>query len=281
MRAQFSAPPYGWPRDAIDAALIILFGSGHLRATVNGVALVAHGLDQGNVPRADFRVESATIDARQRLKARKLFQSAGIDCRPSEEVAAAARFLAALLDLAAGAGGDAALPVRPDTRHLTEMQSLAGNEQLLAVLNRHEELLAKLNDWTRAAELAAPRLPAFQRLQSLARHAHGLDAAQDAESQIEAIVQHRRRLDVTDSVPELAANLVDTLRAALADSQARYDAVYKDERLRLETAETEVHRLQGDARRRRGRARSHVATGDRRRRRTGSRVGRARPRQIP
>ena len=238
VRAQFSAPPCGWPRDAIDSALICLFASGHLHATVNGAALSARGLDQGKVPSADFRVESAIIDARQRLKARKLFQSARIDCKPSEEVAAAARFLAALLDLAAGAGGDAPLPARPDTRHLTEMQSLAGNEQLLAVLNQHEELLANLNDWTGAAELAATRLPAFRRLQSLARHAHGLDAAQDAEPQIEAIVQHRRLLDVTDPVPELAANLVDALRAALADSQARYDAVYKEESERLEAAES-------------------------------------------
>ena len=32
VRSHFSAPPFGWPRDAIDAALISLFGSGHLRA---------------------------------------------------------------------------------------------------------------------------------------------------------------------------------------------------------------------------------------------------------
>ena len=238
VRAHFSAPPCGWPRDAIDAALISLFGSGHLRAAVNGVALPVRGLDQGKVPSADFRVESATVDTRQRLTARKLFQRAEVDCKPGEEVAAAARFLATLLEVAARAGGDAPLPARPDTGHLTEMQSLAGNEQLLAVLDRHEELLANLNDWTRAAELAAARLPSFGRLQSLARHAEGLDAGVDSESQIEAIIRHRRLLDATDPVPEIARHLVDALRVAVAEAQANYDAAYEEERQRLEAAES-------------------------------------------
>ena len=212
MRAHFSAPPCGWPRDAIDAALISLFGSGHLRATVNGVALPARGLDQGKVPSADFRVESATVDTRQRLKARKLFQRAEVDCKPGEEAAAAARFLATLLEVAARAGCDAPLPARPDTGHLTEMQSLAGNEQLLAVLDRHEELLANLNDWTRAAELAAARLPSFGRLQSLARHAEGLGRRSWTRSRrsrrlVGGLRQDRRLLDATDPVPEVARQL--------------------------------------------------------------------------
>ena len=39
VRAHFSDPPYGWSRDAVDAALISLFGTGHLRATINGIPL--------------------------------------------------------------------------------------------------------------------------------------------------------------------------------------------------------------------------------------------------
>ena len=89
VRSHFSEPPYGWPRDAIDAALVSLFGAGHLRATANGVALHPRQLDQAKVPSTDFRTESATINARQRLKLRSLFQRAGIDCKPNEETAAA------------------------------------------------------------------------------------------------------------------------------------------------------------------------------------------------
>ncbi|HHM12985.1 MAG TPA: BREX system P-loop protein BrxC, partial [Planctomycetaceae bacterium] len=72
VRAHFSDPPYGWPRDAIDGALVSLFGTGHLRATLNGTPLKPGQLDQAKISSTDFRVESATIDTRQRLKVRKL-----------------------------------------------------------------------------------------------------------------------------------------------------------------------------------------------------------------
>ena len=113
VRSHLSGPPFGWPRDAIDAALISLFEAGHLRASANGVALKPRGLDQGKVASADFRIESATIDTRQRLRLRSLFQTAEIDCKPNEESEAAGRLLQKLEELARNAGGDAPLPERP------------------------------------------------------------------------------------------------------------------------------------------------------------------------
>ena len=179
VRAHFSASPCGWPRDAVDAALIGLFGAGHLRAVVNGVALRPPQLDQAKVPNTDFRVESATIDARQRLKLRKLFQTAGVDCRPNEEAAAAGRLLALLHELAREAGGEPPLPERPDTRHLADLGALAGNEQLAGILGRYDELAANFEEWSKARALAERRLPAWRRLLALARHGEGLmvDAA--------------------------------------------------------------------------------------------------------
>ena len=189
VRTHFSASPYGWPRDAIDAALISLFGAGHLRAVVNGVALRPPQLDQAKVPNTDFRVESATIDTRQRLKLRKLFQTAGIDCKPNEEAAAAGRLLARLHELAQDAGGDAPLPERPGTRHLSDLRALAGNEQLAGILGCYDELAAHFEEWSRTRALAEKRLPAWRRLLALARHGEGLaeaggglDAASDGLS---------------------------------------------------------------------------------------------------
>ena len=189
VRTHFSASPYGWPRDAIDAALISLFGAGHLRAVVNGVALRPPQLDQAKVPNTDFRVESATIDTRQRLKLRKLFQTAGIDCKPNEEAAAAGRLLARLHELAQDAGGDTPLPERPDTRHLSDLRALAGNEQLAGILGRYDELAAHFEEWSETRALAEKRLPAWRRLLALARHGEGmveagggLDAVRDGSS---------------------------------------------------------------------------------------------------
>ncbi|MDE0190817.1 MAG: BREX system P-loop protein BrxC [Gammaproteobacteria bacterium] len=238
VRSHFSDSPFGWPRDAIDGALISLFEAGCLRATANGVALSPRGLDQSKVPSTDFRVEAATISARQRLQARKLFQTAGIDCKRNEEVSAAGHFLAKLVELAAAAGGEPPLPKPPDTRHLAELESLVGNEQLVSILKRSAELADNVETWTRTRELAGQRLPAFQRLQALLRHADGLDAAADVEPQTAAIVEGRRLLDSTDPVPPLVATLADTLRAALAHARERYGETYDQESQRLAGTES-------------------------------------------
>ena len=266
VRAHFSASPYGWPRDAIDAALISLFGAGHLRAVVNGAALRPPQLDQAKVPNTDFRVESATIDTRQRLKLRKLFQTAGIDCKPNEEAAAAGRLLEKLGELARTAGGGAPLPERPDTRHLSELQALAGNEQLAGLLGRHDELAASIEEWSKAHALAEERLPAWRRLLALAQHAEGMDTAgggqdaageslgvadggpdaaskglsagQEVQPQIDAIAANRSLLAPTDPLPDLARKLADALRAALADAEDRHARTWDEEWRLLANAES-------------------------------------------
>lgn len=246
VRAHFSDPPYGWSRDAVDAALISLFGTGHLRATVNGAPLKPGQLDQAKVSTTDFRVESATIDTRQRLKLRKLLQTAGIACKPNEEAAAAGQFLAKITELANAAGGEAPLPERPDARHLLDLQSLAGNEQLLGILARHDELIKNIEDWAKARDLAEKRLPAYQRLLRLLRHADGLDAAGEAKPQIEAIAANRSLLDTTDPVPPLTKSLIGALRAALAQAEQHYTETFDAEWQRLAGAESWQKLAQAD-----------------------------------
>ena len=238
VRSHFSEPPYGWPRDAIDAALIALFGAGHLRVTVNGLALGSRELDQGKISNVDFRLESATIDTRQRLELRKLFLSANIDCKPNEESAAASLFLENLNVLAQSAGGEAPLPEPPDTRHLSDLQSLAGNEQLLGILEHYDELAENFQDWDKAAQLAKTRQPGFERLQTLARYADGLDVFQDAQLQIEAIITSRRLLEPSDPVPDIAGLLTDALRNSLVQAEQRYQETYNGELQGLESAES-------------------------------------------
>ena len=169
---------------------------------------------------------------------RKLFQTAGIECKRNEEVTAAAQFLAKLVELAATAGGEPPLPEPPDTRHLTELQSLAGNEQLVAMLDRSAELADNFETWTNARELAGQRVPTFRRLQALLRHADGLNVAADVELQTAAIVEGRRLLDPSDPVPPLAATLADAARAALARAHECYGETYDQEWQRLARAES-------------------------------------------
>jgi hypothetical protein len=80
IRDTFESTPYGRPRDAIDGALIVLHTIGHLRATHKGTGLKVGQLDQAKVSMTDFRVETATIDTKRRIRLRKLFHFAGIAC---------------------------------------------------------------------------------------------------------------------------------------------------------------------------------------------------------
>ena len=88
-------------------------------------------------------------------------RSLGSPASPTKKTTAAAEFLAELDKLAQGAGGDAPLPERPDTSHLRNLQSLAGNEQLVGILNRYDELQKNIEDWdqgSRSGREAIPRV---------------------------------------------------------------------------------------------------------------------------
>ena len=61
IRQTLSGSPFGWPRDAVDAALIALHRSQHITATLNGVAVSLGQLDQNKISKSDFRVEQATL----------------------------------------------------------------------------------------------------------------------------------------------------------------------------------------------------------------------------
>ena len=70
------------------------------------------------------------------------------------------------------------------------------------------------------------------------RHAEGLEAATQAQPQIEAIAANRSLLDAADPVPDLARALADALRAALASAEKHYSETYDSELVRLEAAES-------------------------------------------
>lgn len=238
VRSHFDSPPYGWPRDAVDGTLISLLGAGHLRASANGEPMRVGQLDQSKVSGADFRVESATISTRQRIELRGLFKRIGVECKANEEVGAASEFLKALQELADGAGGDAPLPQRPDTEHLAQLRSLAGNEQLVAIHKGLDALAHDADQWQNARALADERLPAHRRLVELATHAEDLEVAKDVQPQIAAIGADRSLLAPTDPVPALAATLTDALRDALTGSERNHADTFDEQWQRLSDTES-------------------------------------------
>lgn len=234
VRDAFESTPYGWPRDAIDAALITLFTTGRIRVTHKGVQLKQGQLDQAKISVSDFRVETVTIDVRARIKLRKLFQGAGIPCKPNEESIAAGQFLAHLSDLANRVGGEPPMPERPSTDHLDNLRALAGNEQLAEMLNQYDTLSKQANNWSDLAELTAKRKPSWETLQLLLKHSKTLPESENLNQQANAVRDERRLLDKTDPIPAIHKDAVTALRKAVKRAYDDFKAAYDREMAALE-----------------------------------------------
>ncbi len=237
VRDAFEASPYGWPRDAVDAALIVLHTTGHVRATHKGMALSQGQLDQAKISMTDFRAETATINAKEKIKLRKLFHTAGVDCKPNEEITKGPVFLARLADLAALAGGDPPMPVRSATAHLDTLRGFGGIEQLVEILNQHDTLDQQVKDLSKLADLASKRKPAWDTLCTLLSYADAVPGAEDLRKQADAVKSERRLLDASDPVPDIRKAAVDELRSAVTKAYGTYEQVYNEEMTVLTTSD--------------------------------------------
>lgn len=226
VRKALQASPFGWPKDAIDAALIALHRWQHVAATLNGMPVVLGQLDQNKIPKAEFRVERITLNVTDRLALRKLFQSVGVICKAGEELAKAPEFLQKLIALAAGAGGAAPLPPAPQTTDIEDLARLVGNDLLAGIRDRATDLEKRVGEWRKTKDLVDARRPAWETVERLARHAGSIPAAADTLTQVDAIRAQRLLLASTDPVSPLRSTLAQTLREALLDAHSAHEQAH-------------------------------------------------------
>ena len=217
VRKRLRGLPYGWPQDAIDAALIALHRSQHLSAVLNGASVVPGQLDQNKIAKSEFRVERTILSATDRIAIRKLFQAAGVACKAGEEMTRAGEFVRALVDLASAAGGEAPRPPVPSTTVPEELSHLTGIEQLAAIRERAAELEKLIDEWKERARLIKERASGWDILRRLAHHAANLPAAMDTLSEVSFVVERRLLLQPSDPIASLRLRLAEMLRKALAE----------------------------------------------------------------
>jgi hypothetical protein len=234
IRSQFESPPYGWSRDAVDGGLQMLLVAGLIRAQgERGQALDPKGLERKTIGKAMFKVESATVTTAQRIQVRKLLQKVGLSAKQGEELAHVPQFLQKMAELAGQAGGEAPKPAGPDTTSLDELRLIAGNEQLLALYNRRDELGGSIDNWTDLGERIAKRRPNWTVLERLMAHASHLQDAEVILAQVKNIEQQRQLLEEPDPVAPLVANLTQLLRDELNKLDAEYAARHAEGLKRL------------------------------------------------
>lgn len=238
IRKHFGASPYGWAQDAIDGSLYILLVSGHFKASNNGQPVTSPQLDRSKIGQTDFRVESVTVTATQKIAVRKLVQEVGIPYNSSEEAAKIPAYLQQLKQLAYQAGGDAPLPDLPDTSHITALMQLSGNDQMVAVYNQKDSLSGQSKEWQTAAQEIKQRSPQWQTLQQLLKHSKGLPITAEIQNQSQAISEQRLLLQNPNPVLPLCNQLSQALRDALVKAQEEYQQVYDAQLTNLQATES-------------------------------------------
>jgi hypothetical protein len=237
VRKVLRGSPYGWPQDAIDAALLALHRSQHLTSVLNGVPVALGQLDQNKISKSEFRVEKTTLSISDRLAIRKLFGML-ITVKTGDEAAKAPEFLDELLKLATEGGGEPPLPARPNTKDIEDIQRLMNTERLLALKEKAEEFAKQIEEWKKAKALIEQRRPAWQLLERLGRHADGMPAARESIAQITAIKNDRLLLKSTDPVAPVRTTLAGLLRQAVNDAHATHEKTFKVAMARLTDSDT-------------------------------------------
>ena len=234
LHQQLSDLPYGWPKDAIDGALLALLANGNVRAKRDGkTALGAKELPPTQIGKATFYKEDEPPSTSERIAVRRVLTEADVPWTLGQEAAAISGLLQHLAELASRAGGAAPFPEPPDTTHLDGLAALAGNQQFRAVAEQAEQLRQDTTTWTAESAQRAQRETAWSNLSRLLEHAGSLDDSSTVRAQRNAIRSDRLLLVDPDPVTPLVDQLTTTLRDAIAGSVTALSDAIADERKRL------------------------------------------------
>lgn len=226
-RKRFMAPPYGWPQDAVDGALLALGSVNALSVRQNGVDVAVKDVSTGKVTTTTFYREANPPSAIQRIQVRKFLQECGHAVQGGEEALGLGRVLDEMQVIAAGAGGEAPRPETPDTTELKELSNQPGNTRIVFAFERLEDLRAQRQEWNRRRDLITTRMPSWLQVQSLLSHGAGIAELEEVRDQVEAVRAGRQLLDEPDPVEPLLATtstvMRDTVMQAADHVQAAYD----------------------------------------------------------
>lgn len=248
IRDNFEAPPFGWPRDAIDGALYALLAAGHIKARDASLTPVdAKSLDRAKLTQANFERESVNITPLQLIKIRSLFSAVGVPCQPKEESAKLSLLLAKLREQAVKAGGPAPSPETLQPASIDTIAALNGNAQLLELFTRNDELVGLSKAWTKTADDIAKRLPMWHKLCGLLRHAKALGPYPALKAEVDAIEAQRSLLVDPDPVRPLLDKTADLLRQALNAKLDAFQQTFEQQQAQLH-ADADWAKLNDDQR---------------------------------
>jgi hypothetical protein len=235
IRKHFRAPPYGWPQDAVDAALTVLLRSGTLRGRKNGVE-VQRDIDQNGIPQVDFIAEAVPVSTQEIVRLRTILNYGGLlnpPVPPSQGPEHIEGFLTKLRELAVSEGIEPPRPEGIELGFLEGVLSLAGGQRVKAMLEKGEVIKKAVDDGKARAEGIRVALPLWSQVVDLHAVAPGLPVAAAAGLEIEAIKASRGLLTSKAKLDTLQRDLEVALRQALKSACDECSAEFSRESRRL------------------------------------------------
>jgi hypothetical protein len=216
IRKDFEGTPYGWSGDAIDGAIQVLLVAGLIRVNdEQGKNIDAKELERKQIGKVTFKTELITVSVMQRIQIRKLFQKLGVKAEPGKEAQKVSEFLEKITELAVLSGGEAPKPKKLDTTILNEISMKAGNEQLIFIYERNDELASNIDKWIVLKNKIDEKMPLWNSLNALLNEAGESSQLEDIQTQIKAIEQGRMLLTEPDMISPLLKSLESKLRTLL------------------------------------------------------------------
>jgi hypothetical protein len=222
IRNHFMKSPYGWSQDAIDTIIIALKNS-ELISTAEA------NLKPATINAATFKKEVHAISAAEKIKLRKIYQDAGITCKPNEELAKSTLFLSSLKNLAESVSGNAPLPEPINIQFIKEIENLDGNERLRRIFDEQADLSAKFIEWQQKKTILEERMPLWELLADLEDRTPASDEAEKLMEDIEAVRNDRLLFHEPDLIEPLLGKVSDFLKGLLNGLKQRYLDIYEKE----------------------------------------------------
>jgi len=220
IRNHFIKSPYGWSQDAIDTIIIALKNSAL-------ISTAEANLKPASINAATFRKEVHTISAAEKIMLRKIYQDAGISCKPNEELVTSKNFLSTLKQLAESISGDAPLPEPINLQFIKDIENLDGNERLRRILDEQTDLTSKLSEWQKKEIISRARLPLWTLLVELEERAPATDEAENILREIDAIRIDRLLFHEPGLMEPLLVKISNFLKELLNEAKKRFLDVYQ------------------------------------------------------
>jgi hypothetical protein len=227
IRKNFEGVTYGWSSDAIDGAIQVLLVSGLIKAVdEQGRNIDAKELERKLLGKTTFKLESVTVSVLQRIQIRKLFQKLGIKAEQGKESQKVNEFIENLTDLVNTTGGDMPKPEKPNAAVINEIRMKSGNEQLLFIYERNEELSEDIDKWLILKNKIEDKIPQWDCLKTLINETGSLTQFDELRTQKSAIEQGRMLLNEPDMINPLLKALEGKLREILNQYYNDYNTAF-------------------------------------------------------